>query len=74
MTMMTLGRVSSGALAGLFDGETTVVLDAQACATSIDTSALLGAYPEAVRVVNACAGAWTAAMVTTRDGGQRIVV
>ncbi|MGS7220141.1 conjugal transfer protein TraC [Micrococcus luteus] len=74
VTMMTLGRVSSGDLAGMFDGETTVVLDEQACATSIDTSALLGASPEAVRVVNACAGAWTEAMVTTRDGGQRIVI
>ena len=25
-------------------------------------------------MVNACAGAWTEAMVTTRDGGQRIVI
>lgn len=72
--MMTLARVSSGDLAGMFDGETTATLDAGARATSIDTSALRGASPEAVRVVNACAGAWTEAMITTRDGGQRIVI
>ena len=72
--MMTLTRVSSGDLAGMFDGETTAVLDSSARATSIDTSALRGASPEAVRVVNACAGAWTEAMVTTRDGGQRLVI
>jgi len=72
--MMTMARVTSGDLAGMFDGETTVQLDASARATSIDTSALQGAGPEAVRVVNACAGAWTEAMVTTRDGGQRIVI
>lgn len=72
--MMTMARVSSGDLAGMFDGETTVMMSAEARATSIDTSALRGASPEAVRVVNACAGAWTEAMVTTRDGGQRIVI
>ena len=72
--MMTMARVTSGDLAGMFDGETTAQLDSNARATSIDTSALQGAGPEAVRVVNACAGAWTEAMVTTRDGGQRIVI
>src|SRR5699024_9558894 len=29
---------------------------------------------DAARVVHACTGAWTEAMVTTSDGGQRIVV
>ncbi|MFC4372457.1 conjugal transfer protein TraC, partial [Citricoccus nitrophenolicus] len=70
----TLHRMTSGDLAGMFDGETTAHFAADAPATSIDTSALQGASPEAARVVNACSGAWTEAMVTTSDGGQRIVV
>ena len=71
---MTLERVSSGDLAGMFDGQSSVQFDRDAPAVSIDTSSLRGASPEAVRVVNACAGAWTEAMVTTADGGQRIVI
>lgn len=71
---MTLHRMTSGDLAGMFDGETTAHFAADAPATSIDTSALQGASPEAVRVVNACSGAWTEAMVTTSDGGQRLVI
>lgn len=71
---MTLHRMTSGDLGGMFDGETTAHFAADAPATSIDTSALQGASPEAIRVVNACSGAWTEAMVTTSDGGQRIVV
>jgi hypothetical protein len=71
---MTLHRMTTGDLAGMFDGETTARFAADAPATSIDTSALQGASPEAVRVVNACSGAWTEAMVTTSDGGQRLVV
>lgn len=71
---MTLHRMTTGDLAGMFDGETTAHFDADAPATSIDTSALQGASPEAARVVNACSGAWTEAMVTTSDGGQRLVI
>lgn len=71
---MTLERVSSGDLAGMFDGPSTVEFDREAPAVSIDTSSLRGASPEAARVVSACTGAWTEAMVTTADGGQRIVV
>ncbi|WP_246858598.1 conjugal transfer protein TraC [Citricoccus sp. SGAir0253] len=71
---MTLHRMTTGDLAGMFDGETTAHFAADAPATSIDTSALQGASPEAIRVVNACSGAWTEAMVTTSDGGQRLVI
>lgn len=71
---MTLQRVTTGDLSGMFDGETTVAFDSHAPAVSIDTSALRGASPDAVRMVNACAGAWTEAMVTNSDGGQRLVV
>lgn len=71
---MTLQRIVSGDLAGMFDGPSTVDFDRDAPAVSIDTSSLNGASPEAARVVNACAGAWTEAMVTTSDGGQRLVI
>lgn len=71
---MALHRMTTGDLGGMFDGETTAHFDAAAPATSIDTSALKAASPEAVRVVNACSGAWTEAMVTTSDGGQRLVI
>ncbi|MGW9550880.1 conjugal transfer protein TraC [Citricoccus zhacaiensis] len=71
---MTLHRMTTGDLAGMFDGETTAYFDADAPATSIDTSSLQGASPEAARVVNACSGAWTEAMITTSDGGQRLVI
>lgn len=71
---MTLQRVTTGDLSGMFDGQTSVAFDADAPAVSIDTSSLRGASPDAVRMVNACAGAWTEAMVTTSDGGQRLVV
>lgn len=71
---LTLHRITSGDLAGMFDGESTVTFDPNAPAVSIDSSALSGASPEAVRVVNACAGAWTEAMVTNSDYGQRLVI
>ncbi|WFP17549.1 hypothetical protein [Citricoccus muralis] len=71
---LTLHRITSGDLAGMFDGESTVTFDPNAPAVSIDSSALSGASPEAVRVVNACAGAWTEAMITNSDYGQRLVI
>lgn len=71
---MTLHRVTTGDLAGMFDGESTVAFNPDAPAVSIDSSSLRGASPEAVRVVNACAGAWTEAMVTNSDYGQRVVI
>lgn len=71
---MVLHRVTDGDLEGMFDGETTAQFDADAPMVSIDTSALKGASPEAARVANACTGAWTEAMITNADSGQRIVV
>lgn len=71
---MTLQRVTTGDLSGMFDGETTVNFNTESPAVSIDTSSLRGASADAVRVVNACAGVWTEAMVTNSDGGQRIVI
>jgi len=71
---LALRRLLTGDLSGMFDGPTTVTFDHDAPAVSIDTSSLKGVSRDAARVVHACTGAWTEAMVTTSDGGQRIVV
>lgn len=71
---MVLHRVTDGDVEGMFDGETTAKFDADARMVSIDTSALKGASPEAARVASACTGAWTEAMITNADSGQRIVI
>lgn len=71
---MVMHRVTDGDLEGMFDGETTAKFDADAPMVSIDTSSLKGASPEAARVANACTAAWTEAMITNADSGQRIVV
>lgn len=71
---MTLHRMTSGDLAGMFDGPSTVQFDIHAPATSIDTSASKGANAIATRVITACAGSWMESMVTNTDAGQRVVV
>lgn len=71
---MTLQRMTTGDLAGMFDGPSTVKFDVDAPATSIDTSSSQGANPVAVRVISACAGSWMESMVTNSDGGQRVVI
>lgn len=71
---MTLHRMTTGDLAGMFDGPSTVKFDVDAPATSIDTSASQGAPRVAVRVITACAGSWMESMVTNSDGGQRVVI
>ncbi|NWN87277.1 MAG: conjugal transfer protein TraC [Micrococcaceae bacterium] len=71
---LALSRLTSGDLGGMFDGPTTVSFDHDDPAVSIDTSSLKGVNRDAAHVVHACTGAWTEAMVTTSDGGQRIVV
>ena len=71
---MTLQRMTTGDLAGMFDGPSTVQFDVNAPATSIDTSSSKGAAPVAVRVISACAGSWMESMVTNSDGGQRVVI
>lgn len=71
---MTLQRLTSGDLGGMFDGPSTVSFDVEAPATSIDTSSSRGANPISVRVITACVGSWMEAMVTNSDSGQRLVI
>lgn len=71
---MTLRRMTSGDLGGMFDGESTVSFDVDAPATSIDTSSARGANPISIRVITACVGSWMEAMVTNSDSGQRLVI
>lgn len=67
-------RMETGDLAGMFDGPSTVSIDPELPAVSIDTSALKHASPTAARVVSACCGSWMESMVTNSDSGQRLVV
>lgn len=70
----TIRRLHSGDLAGMFDGESTVVFDPSLPAVSIDTSSLRGSTQKARRVASACCGTWIEAMVTNPDSGHRVVV
>lgn len=71
---LSLRRLSSGDVEGMFDGLSTVTFDSELPAVSIDTAALRGATQTGRRVASACCGAWIEAMVTNPDGGQRLVV
>ena len=71
---LSLRRVTTGDLAGMFDGPSTVNFSADAPAVSIDTSAMRGASQVARRMVSACCGAWLEAMITNSSSGQRLVV
>ena len=71
---LSLQRMVSGNLAGMFDGESSVVFARDVPAVSLDTSAMRGAAPVGRRVVSACCAAWLESMVTTSEGGQRMVV
>ncbi|SUW70174.1 Type IV secretory pathway, VirB4 components [Brevibacterium iodinum] len=71
---LSLRRLSTGDVAGMFDGLSTVTFDGDLPAVSIDTAALRGATQTGRRVASACCGTWIEAMVTNPDGGQRLVV
>ena len=74
MLRLTLMRITSGAMKGMFDGESTADFSDNVPAVSIDTSAMREPPQESRRIVSACCGAWMEAMVTHSDGGQRVVV
>lgn len=71
---LSLGRMTTGDVAGMFNGESTERFESQAPAVSIDTSAMRGATPVARRMVSVCCAAWLEAMVSNSDSGKRIVV
>lgn len=72
--VMSLERLHTGDVGGMFDGLSTVTFDSDVPAVSIDTAALRGATQTGRRVASACCGTWIEAMVTNPDGGQRLVV
>ena len=74
MLALTFRRLTTGSLAGMFDGESTVTFSTDAPAVSIDTSSMRGASQVARRMVSACCAAWMESMVTNADGGQRVVI
>ena len=71
---LSLGRMTTGDVAGMFNGESTERFQSEAPAVSIDTSAMRGATPTARRMVSICCAAWLEAMVSNSDSGKRIVV
>lgn len=71
---LSLRRLSSGDVGGMFDGLSTVTFDTKLPAVSIDTASLRGATQTGRRVAAACCGTWIEAMVTNPDGGQRLIV
>lgn len=71
---LSLARMTTGDVAGIFNGESTERFESEAPAVSIDTSAMRGATPAARRMVSVCCAAWLEAMVSNSDSGKRIVV
>ena len=70
-----LGQLVSGALAGLFDGPTTIAMDWQAPIQSLSLSRLEPLGDEAVGIALTCLNSWGRGMrELTAAGDQRIVV
>lgn len=70
-----LANLISGALAGLFDGPTTVAVDWNAPVQSMDLSRLRSRGDRAVAIALTCLGAWSSLATDLRaDGDIRIVV
>ena len=61
--VFTLRIMTSGSLAGLFDGPSSATLDATAPAVSVDISRLAGAGESAVAGAMLCSWAWSSAML-----------
>lgn len=69
-----MSRMVEGDLEGMFDGESTVELDATAPIIVFNTQALEGVSEEARKITYACTQSWAEAVVTSRDFGQRVMV
>lgn len=71
---LTLRQLTTGQMAGMFNGQSTATFSLDVPAVAIDTSAMRGAAQKVRRIVSACCSSWLEAMVTNRDGGQRLVI
>ncbi|OLR92751.1 ATP-binding protein [Actinokineospora bangkokensis] len=70
-----LGNLITGPLAGLFDQETTIALDWDAPAQSMDLSRLRPRGDQAVAVALTCLGSWSSMVTDLQDDGEiRLVV
>ncbi|MFC4945833.1 hypothetical protein [Pseudonocardia sp. GCM10023141] len=65
----TLGLLCEGAIRGIFDRPSTIVLDADTPALSLDISALDGDEDEVVAAAMLCSWAWTAGLVDAATTG-----
>jgi hypothetical protein len=69
-----LSRCVRGDLEGMFDGQSTVKLAAEAPMTVINTQPLESSPQEAKRITAACTSSWVEALVTNRDSGKRWLI
>ena len=69
---LSLGRLTTGALAGMLDGPSTVALDPDGPGVVVDLSATFGA--EAASPVMACATAWLAQVIAAADRHRILLV
>ncbi|WP_018256005.1 hypothetical protein [Salinispora mooreana] len=69
-----LGALVRGALAGLFDAETTIDLDWNAPIQSLSLKRLTDLGDEAIGVALACTNSWARAMTDLRQPGQITIV
>ncbi len=70
-TLPVLERFVSGDLQGLFEQESTVVLDPDAPMVVIDTSALFDRSEEAGTIAQICASSWIQAVISDRGAKRR---
>jgi hypothetical protein len=70
-TLPVLRRFVSGDLQGLFEEESTVVLDPDAPMVVIDTSALFDRSEEAGTIAQICASSWIQAVISDRQAKKR---
>lgn len=67
-------RLVEGDLAGVFDGESTVLFDDHAPMVVMDTSGFMGASGTLLSVAMTVVAAWVEAAVMDPEGGRRILV
>ena len=68
-----LRRLVSGDLAGLFDGESTVVFDPSLPMITLDLSKIAGSH-QLIAMVMTCASAWMEAALSDPQAGKRWVI
>lgn len=71
---LALRSLSRGAVAGMFDGQTSVVLDPLAPITVMDLSGVVGLDDDLLRIVMLLTSGWIQTVWARRDGHRRYVM